>query len=41
MNNKVVVYYRDRKGGKTLDYQQRIAGRLDLGKGFADGRAGH
>ena len=22
---KVVVYYRDRKGGKTLDYQQKIA----------------
>ena len=25
MNNKVVAYYRDRKGGKSLDYQQKIA----------------
>lgn len=26
MKKKVVVYYRDRRGGKSLDYQQRIAG---------------
>lgn len=37
MNNKVVVYYRDRKGGKTLDYQQRIAGDWILERGLQMG----